>query len=170
MVSTENILLIGMMGVGKTTVGELLAAKLGWPYLDSDEQVERNTGHTVPEIFAADGEAAFRAEERRALEQAAASPVPTVIGVAGGAVLDPHNRTIIRDAGFVVWLRASLPTLAKRVGDGRGRPLLGDDPPAAITRLYPERQPLYEELAQLIVDVDQEEPARVVDEILEAVL
>lgn len=163
MASTERVLLIGMMGAGKTTVGKALAAELGWRYLDSDEQVQQHTGKTVPEIFAEQGEPAFRAEERRALEEAAGSDDHLVVSVAGGAVLDPHNRAVIKAAGFVVWLRATVETLAKRVGDGDGRPLLGDDPEEALRRLYPQRRPLYEELADLVVDVD-DRPSRAVVE------
>lgn len=155
-----------MMGVGKTTVGELLAARLGCAYLDSDEQVERNTGRTVPEIFAGDGEAAFRAEEKRALGAAASFEMPVVVAVAGGAVLDADNRRVIKDAGFVVWLRASLATMVARVGDGSGRPLLGGDPAAVIARLYPERRSLYEELADLVIDVDEASPDAIVETVV----
>lgn len=169
MASTERVLLIGMMGAGKTTVGKSLAAELGWRYLDSDEQVQQHTGKTVPEIFAEQGEQAFRAEERRALEEAARSDDHLVVSVAGGAVLDPHNRAVIKTAGFVVWLRATVETLAKRVGDGDGRPLLGDDPEEALRRLYPQRRPLYEELADLVVDVD-DRPSRAVVECIVAAL
>ena len=99
-------LLIGMMGVGKSTVGRTVAERLGWPYVDSDEWVERHTGKTVPEIFAADGEPAFRAQETAVLEAAATSDGPLVVGVAGGAVLNPENRSLIRNGGLTVWLRA----------------------------------------------------------------
>ncbi|HET9444488.1 MAG TPA: shikimate kinase, partial [Acidimicrobiales bacterium] len=102
----DHVLLVGMMGSGKTTVGRRLARELGWDYLDSDEQVCRRTGRTVREIFEADGEAAFRAEEKRALAEAAGAGRPTVISVAGGAVLDPDNRRILSEAGTVVWLDA----------------------------------------------------------------
>ena len=143
-----------MMGSGKTTVGRALARRRGWQHLDSDEQVQERTGRTIPEIFEADGEAAFRAEEARALEEATANDEPTVISVAGGAVLDPSNRRRIAEGGTVVWLRADPVTLAARVGDGHGRPLLADDPAGALRRLYDERRPLYEEIAEVIVDVD----------------
>jgi shikimate kinase len=164
----EHIFLVGMMGSGKTTVGRLLTRRLGWRFLDSDEQVGRNTGQTVPEIFAARGEAAFRAAEARALAEAALTDTPTVVAVAGGAVLDPANREVIRGHGPVVWLRARVETLADRVGDGTGRPLLGDDPTAALRRLYAQRRPVYDELAQVVVDVDRIDAATVVDRVLAA--
>jgi shikimate kinase len=154
-----------MMGAGKSTTGRLLAGRLGWPYLDSDEQVEARTGTTVPEILRQSGEPAFRAEEAAALEWATTSDGPAVIGVAGGAVLDPSNRGRIRTSGTVVWLRAEVATLASRVGTGEGRPLLGSDPAAAMARLYAERRPLYQELADVVVDVDQLSPTEVVDRI-----
>ena len=161
-VAGQRVLLIGMMGAGKTTVGRLLADGLGWPYWDSDAQVEAHTGHTVPEIFEMSGEAAFRAEESRALAEAASGEGPAVLSVAGGAVLDPGNRQRIREAGLVVWLRAPVAALARRVGSGEGRPLLADDPQATLARLLLEREPLYEELADLTLDVDQLAPEEAV--------
>src|SRR4051794_394710 len=95
----HRILLIGMMGVGKSTVGRLVSERLGWPYVDSDEWVQAHTGKTVPEIFETEGEAAFRARETAALEEAATSDGPLVVGVAGGAVLKAENRSLIRKAG-----------------------------------------------------------------------
>jgi shikimate kinase len=161
----DRVLLIGMMGAGKSTVGTALAARLSWAYCDSDDQVQQRTAMTVPEIFATSGEAAFRKEEASALAEAVSSDRPVVISVAGGAVLDPDNRAAIEAAGLVVWLRAQLATLAERVGDGTGRPLLGDDPPAALARLYAERRPLYEQLADVVVDVDGRATADIVEEI-----
>ena len=124
----RRILLVGMMGAGKTTTGQLVARRLGWGYRDSDADVEAATGLTVPELFARDGEAAFRRAEAAVLAGACADPEPSVVSVAGGAVLSPDNRRLIAASGTVVWLRAQPETLAARVGDGAGRPLLGDDP------------------------------------------
>ncbi len=164
----ERILLVGMMGAGKTSVGRALGQRLGWPYLDSDEEVRRRTGRTVPQLFAEQGEAAFRVEESAALAEACSSTHPLVVSVAGGAVLDEANRRLISASGLVVWLRASLATLIQRVGDGRTRPLLGADPGAALARLYPERVRLYESLADLVVDVDGVPVDRVVTRIAAA--
>jgi shikimate kinase len=166
---TPRILLVGMMGAGKTTTGQLLAAALGWRYCDSDADVEADTGLTVPELFARDGEAAFRQAEATVLARACADVRPSVISVAGGAVLDADNRARIAASGTVVWLRAQPQTLGARVGDGAGRPLLGDDPTEAMVRLSVERAPFYEEVAHVVVDVDDLEPDEVAERILAAV-
>jgi len=163
--AVPRVLLVGMMGAGKTTVGRTFGQRLGWPYLDSDEEVRRRTGCTVPELFAQRGEAAFRAEEAAVLAEACTSPHPVVVSVAGGAVLAEANRALVASSGLVVWLRASLTTLTQRVGDGRTRPLLGSDPGAALARLYPERARLYEALADLVIDVDGVPVERIVEQI-----
>jgi shikimate kinase len=151
---TPRILLVGMMGAGKTTTGQLVAHRLGWGYRDSDADVESVTGLTVPELFARNGEAAFRAAEADVLAAACTDAAPSVVSVAGGAVLSPDNRRLIAASGTVVWLRARPETLAARVGDGAGRPLLGDDPAEAMVRLNAVRAPLYAEVADLVIDVD----------------
>lgn len=163
-----RILLVGMMGCGKTTTGDLVARRLGWDYRDSDADVEALTGHTVPEIFANDGEAAFRRAEAEVLAKACASERPTVIAVAGGAVLSAVNRNLIRESGTVVWLRAEPQRLAERVGDGAGRPLLEGDKRATMARLLAERAPRYEEVADAMIDVDLLTPDQVADRVLDA--
>jgi len=166
----ERLFLIGMMGAGKTTTGRRLAARLGYRFLDSDEQVCANTGRTVREIFETDGESAFRAEEKKALGDAAASEEPVVVAVAGGAILDPDNRRLLDEAGQVIWLRAPTTLLARRVHAGKDhRPLLGDDPAAALERLDAVRHPLYATLADVVVDVEGHSPEQVVDEIVSRV-
>ena len=164
----DHVLLVGFMGVGKSTTGKVLAQRLGCRYVDSDERVKERTGLTVPELFAQRGEPAFRAEESEVLREACQAVDGVVVGVAGGAVLDPANRALMRTTGTVVWLRARLETIVQRVGDGRSRPILGDDPAAAVRRLYPQREPLYAELADVVVDVDDVGPDQVAGEIAAA--
>jgi 3-dehydroquinate synthase len=166
---TRRILLVGMMGAGKTTVGKLTARELGWDYLDSDAEVEAETGATVPELFARDGETAFREAEARALRRACARAQNVVVSVAGGAVLRPESRTLIAASGTVIWLRAQVDTLARRVGSGAGRPLLDGDPLTALADLEAVRRPFYAEVADLTIDVDGLPPSAVAARILEAV-
>ena len=162
----DRIILVGMMGAGKTTAGRLLAERLGWPYLDSDEQVMSDTGRSVPELFAEWGEAAFRAEEERVLEEALSGEGPVVVSAAGGVVLSPANRELLARSGTVVWLRADPRVLAGRVGDGAGRPLLDDDPASALAALDAVRRPLYCSGADVVVYVDHLAPTEVVERVL----
>jgi shikimate kinase len=164
---TRRILLVGMMGAGKTTTGKLVAEKLGWDYLDSDVEVEKKTGLTVPALFARDGEVAFRDAEAEVLRVACARTDPAVVSVAGGAVLRPENRDLLRVCGRVIWLRARPATLAARVGDGAGRPLLDGDPGAALRALDAVRRPLYAEVADETIDVDDLTPDEVAARIIE---
>jgi shikimate kinase len=165
----NRILLVGMMGSGKSTVGQLLAKRLGWAYRDSDQDVEATTGLTVPQLMELEGEAAFRRAEADVLARACAMDRPVVVSAAGGCVLNADNRRLLRASGTVVWLRARPETNALRVGDGTGRPLLGNDPAEAMARLYMERAPLYVEVAHVVIDVDELTPDTVVDRLLEAV-
>jgi shikimate kinase len=163
----DHVVLVGMMGTGKTTVGRLVAERLGRPFVDSDEQVEVRTGRTVREIFESDGEAAFRREESEALAEALEAGEPAVVAAAGGVVLDPENRRRLRDAGLVVWLRADPALLVGRVGSATHRPLLADDPAGVLRRLAEERAPLYTEVSDEVIDVDHLGPDDVAQRIVE---
>jgi shikimate kinase len=164
----DRIILVGMMGAGKTTVGLSLADRLGWRHCDSDAQVVADTGRTVPELFAERGEAAFRAEESRVLAEALTAADPVVVSAAGGVVLSPSNRELLTRSGIVVWLRADPALLARRVGTGSGRPLLDGDPVTALVALYAVRRPLYKAVAAVTIDVDGLSARQVVDRVLSA--
>ena len=164
----DHVLLVGMMGSGKSTIGRIVADRMRRVFRDSDADVERRTGKQVPEIFASRGEAAFRAEERAALSAALASGVPSVIAVAGGAVLDPEARRRLRSAGVVVWLDASPHDLASRVGAGAGRPLLEHDPAGTLFRLDAVRRPVYRDLADVVIDVRRRRPEALAEEVVRA--
>jgi shikimate kinase len=163
----EHLVLIGMMGTGKTTVGHIVAERLQRPFLDSDEEIEARTGHTVREIFEQHGEAAFRTLETDVLEEALAAPEPAVIAAAGGVVLSERNRRALQRApARVVWLCADPANLVERVQRGGHRPLLDGDPAATLQRMWDERHELYRSVADVVVAVD----GRSVDDIVEEVL
>jgi shikimate kinase len=166
----EHLLLVGMMGAGKSTVARLVAPRLGRPHVDTDEEVERVAGTSVSEIFSARGEAWFRVQESRVVERVLAAAVPSVVSVGGGAVLDPLQRAALRAGGAVVWLRARPETLVRRVGSDVERPLLVadvDGPAAALVRIEAERRALYEEVAGVVIDVDDLTPDDVAQRVLE---
>lgn len=163
----QHLVLVGMMGSGKSTVARLVAQRLGRRVVDSDAVIEARTGRTVREIFAEDGEPAFRALESQVLAEALADCEPAVIAAAGGVVLDPANRAALRRSGArVVWLSAEPTTLAARVVQGGHRPLLDDDPLGTLQQMHVDREPLYREVADAIVSVDH----RTAVEVAEAVL
>jgi len=164
---TDRLLLVGMMAVGKTTVGQLSAKKLGWSFLDSDAQLLAETGRTAQAIFDADGDEVLRTLESGVLAEAIAHPVPVVIAVAGGVVLSEANRALLVRSGVVVWLRASIATLSERVERGGVRPRLGVDPAQSLRNLYLTRHPLYASVAQFVIDVDDLPPEEVVARIFE---
>lgn len=151
-----------MMAVGKTSVGRRLAALRGWEFFDSDRQIEIMTGRTVADIWRTDGEPAFRRLEAQVLADALASTTPRVIAAAGGTVLDENNRRLMTQHHPVVWLRAQPELLATRVGTGSHRPLLDEDPAGVLERLDAIRRPLYAEVADVVVDVDDLTPDQVV--------
>jgi shikimate kinase len=163
----SHIVLVGMMGVGKSTVGRVLAATLDRPLFDSDEMIEERTGRTVRDIWLTDGEPAFRSLETDVLLEALAADAPSVIAAAGGVVLSETNRSILQSADAdVVWLLADIAVLVDRTRSGAHRPLLDGDPEANLRRMYTERAPLYQEVADAIVSVDN----RSVNDVAKAVL
>jgi shikimate kinase len=169
----ERLLLVGMMAAGKSTVARLTAKRLGWSWVDTDQVVVGESGATIPELFARHGEVHFRQEEARALGSVLRRDDPVVVSVGGGVVLDEGNRAALRSAGTVVWLRARPDTLVERMRDGAGRPLLVGDSPQAraetLRLLDADRRPLYEEVAEYVVDVDGMDPRAVVERLLHTV-
>ncbi len=152
---SEKVLLLGMMGSGKSSVGGALSTRLGWPYLDNDAMLERTAGRSAVTIAADDGEFALRLAESQVLTFMLGMPTPMIAGVAGGVVLGEADRLRIKEsASHVVWLRASPKVLARRLKGSVGRPWLGDDPETALRKLAMERNPHYEEVADQVLDVD----------------
>jgi shikimate kinase len=162
----KHLVLIGLMGSGKTTVGAECARRLGRTFVDTDDLVVGTAQMTVEGIFAAGGESRFRQLEQAVVADVVASPEPLVIACGGGTVLDADNRRALRAAGVVVWLRAPTPTLLSRVGDGPTRPLLRDDPEGALARLGRLREPAYEAAAHASVDTQDLDVAAVADAVL----
>lgn len=139
----RSIVLVGLMGAGKTSVGRRLAARLGRPFFDSDHEIETAARQDIPSIFATLGEPAFRDGERRVIARLLAGP-PAVIATGGGAWMNAETRAAVASTAISVWLEASLGTLYGRVADKPGRPLLeGQDVRAVLSRLIEERYPVY---------------------------
>lgn len=165
----RHVVLIGMMGAGKTTVGSRLARALDRPFIDSDVQVEQRTSRLVREIFETEGEAAYRVIEAEVLAEALFSEEPAVIAAAGGTILDPKNRQRMRECGTVVFLEADPGDLVGRVGGQDHRPLLRDDPAGTLRQMDEVRRPLYEATADHVVDVSTQGADQVVQAILAVV-
>jgi shikimate kinase len=148
----SNVYLVGMMGAGKTTVGRLLARRLKLRFLDSDQEIEERCGVKIPLIFEIEGEAGFRSREAQAIAEITELG-GVVLATGGGAVLSAANRQRLAAHGTVVYLRAKPEDLYERVHHDRNRPLLATaDPLARLRELYTERDPLYGEVAHVVVD------------------
>jgi shikimate kinase len=164
------ITLIGFRGVGKSSIGPLLAARLGWSCVDADAEIIACAGKSIADIFAADGEARFRQWEVEVLA-ALLKRDRLVLSAGGGAVLNEQTRRRMRDAGPVVWLRASLETIWSRIGTdlttARQRPALtAEEPRREVELLLGARSPLYAECATIAVETDGRTPAEIVEEIV----
>jgi shikimate kinase len=165
--SEPHLVLVGLMGAGKTTVGERCAELLGRPFVDTDDLVVAAAGVPFDEIWSTEGERGFRVRERLAVADAAASPTPLVISCGGGAVLDADNRRALRAHGVVVWLLASTAELASRLVHDESRPLLvGADKTATLERLGAQREAAYEGASHVQVDTE----GRTVDEVAATVI
>ena len=162
----RTIVLVGLMGAGKSTVGRRLAAKLGLTFVDADEEIEKAAGCSIEDIFDIHGETAFRAGERRVIVRLLENPVH-VLATGGGTFMDPDTRAHIRENAISVWLRVDLDLLVKRTSRRGNRPLLKQgDPREVLARLIAERYPVYEE-AEIIVDSGDGPHETVVQKILE---
>lgn len=163
----SHLVLVGLMGVGKTTVGEVLAQRLGRELVDSDLRIEARTGRTVKQILDEDGLDEMRRQEAAALFDALGDDEPRVIAAAAGVVLDPANRQrLIAADADIVWLTADPGLLAPRTATRGHRPWLDDDPVGTLRRMQDERRPLYREIADRIVAVDGLTPAEIADRVL----
>lgn len=146
------------MGSGKSTLGAALAARLGLVFIDVDANIVAAAGQSIPEIFAAEGEAGFRDREAQALTDAIAA-TPAVIATGGGAVLRQANRTAMQAAGYVVYLHVDAAEQLRRIHGDRNRPLLGNDAPAQrLADLQTLREPLYRQIADCVIDASVQTP------------
>jgi shikimate kinase len=164
----SHVLLIGFMGAGKSTVGRLLAERLGIPFIDLDGEIERAAGGvSVSEIFSTSGEAAFREFERVAL-RSVADRAPAVVACGGGVVLDDDNRRMLRALGSVVYLEVDADEALARIGTTAGRPLLEQGNAAETARaLLSARETLYRSTADIVIDTSGLEPEAVAEQAFE---
>jgi shikimate kinase len=169
-----HLVLVGLMGTGKSTVGRRLAHKLGWEFLDTDDEINRVSGQTVRQIFENEGEDRFRHIEHEVLVSACRLPTPYVIAGAGGIVLRADNRELLKSAQYVVWLNAPLHVLIDRIGqraikvDGH-RPLLDASPAERLQEMYIARESLYREVATHEINVEGLQVQEVIDKILSSI-
>ncbi len=161
----EHVVLVGMMGAGKSSVGPILARRLGWRFVDADDEIEAAAGLSIAALFAERGEPAFREVERDVLAQLLARDEPLVVGSGGGVVLHPDNRRALSERATTVWLDAEVEVLLARVGADSARPLLAGDPGAALVALQADRRLLYEEVAGLRLDTADVTPEQVAERI-----
>lgn len=163
--NTGNIFLVGLMGAGKSTIGRQLARELGKQFRDSDSEIEKRTGVSIDVIFDIEGEQGFRRRETRMLQELVEER-GIVLATGGGAVLASENRQLLTDNGLIIYLKASAEHLAGRVKLDRRRPLLQTgDKLAKIRELMTQREPVYQQLADMVVETNNRSIPRVVREI-----
>lgn len=163
----RNLILVGPMGAGKSTIGRLLAKELKLSFKDSDKEIEQRTGANIPWIFDVEGEAGFREREQAVIGELCKLD-GVVLATGGGAVLRPENRAALHAGGRVVYLHTSVEQQLDRTSRDRNRPLLRTaDPGKVLADLLRIRDPLYREIADVIIETDERPPRMVVQEILE---
>jgi shikimate kinase len=164
----QSLVLVGLMGAGKSSIGRRLAQRLDLDFVDADTEIERAAACTIEEIFARFGEPAFRDGERRVIVRLLEDRPPIVLATGGGAFMDPETRAAIRRHAVSIWLRADLEVLLRRVARRSNRPLLKQgDPRDVLTRLIQVRHPVYAE-ADLVVDSDDSPPEVTVEKVVSA--
>ena len=162
----KTLVLVGLMGAGKSSVGRRLAARLGLPFVDADQEIEAAAGMTVDDIFSRHGEPAFRDGERRVIARLLDNPLQ-VLATGGGAFMDERTRALIRERAISIWLHAELDELVRRVSRRTDRPLLkGRDPRAVLEQLIAERYPIYAQ-ADVVVPSSAGSADETVERILE---
>ncbi len=163
----NNIFLVGLMGAGKTTIGRQLARKLGMRFVDSDHEIEARTGASIPWIFEIEGEASFRRREADMIRELSAQ-CGLVLATGGGAVLNPASRALLAEHGTVIYLRAAIGSILQRTSHDKNRPLLQTaDPRAKLEALLAQRDPLYREIADLVIDTGRPNVQSMVQTILD---
>ncbi len=168
MSDNSSPVLIGMMGAGKTTLGKVLARRLGFAFVDSDHEIEAQTGVRIADIFEIEGEAAFRAREHKALVQLIDKP-EIVLATGGGMVLMAENRALLQTHRPVIYLHAKPQRLWERTRHDRARPLLQtENPKARLEQIYTERDPLYREVASHIFETGEQSLDQLAEKVLNA--
>ena len=163
----RTVALVGLMGAGKSAIGKRLALRLGLPFVDADDEIERAAGCSISEFFERFGEAEFRAGERRVISRLLGGP-QLVLSTGGGAYMDTETRTLMRKHAITVWLRADLEVLYERVRKRTHRPLLRQgDPKDILARLIDQRYPVYAQ-ADLVVESTAQPPDVTTDQVLDA--
>lgn len=164
-INPVNIVLIGVPGAGKTTVGTILAKKLGRDFIDTDQKIEAISGKTISEIFIQDGEVSFRATEKAVIEQSLTNS-NVVVSLGGGALMNPETRELVK-SHKTIWLQTGLAQAVDRIGMNRNRPLLLGNVRGQLADLMTAREPFYIECAQEVVDTNELSPDQVADQIIQ---
>lgn len=166
MTRQDNVFLVGPMGAGKTTIGRHVATLMHKRFLDADQEIEKRTGVTIPVIFEIEGESGFRRRESMVVDELTREQ-DIVLATGGGVVLLEENRLVLKQRGTVVYLQADLETLMERTRRDRNRPLLQtEDPRAKIVELLRQREPIYRQIADVVVDTGQRAPSSVARDIV----